>query len=376
VKTFPRQVTALATDSRTNIALITQTSEGAAPSLLDSSGQLLWARPGVSHLVSFQGLSVAPSGELMAWGWRDGETGPGHAIAYGFDALGNQPTVIDWCGDECSIGPFYKDAAGNLLRSIGSSWGSGFAYRGVGGERWWLSHTYFPPPYPTGHTQSPFDYSSAVFDSQGHVLVVGGLEGQATFHGRTFGADQRTTVVVMKLSPRGELVWARELPATRAGMYSYALQATASDSVVAVGSFTGTLTWPGGELRASGPTLFSLDAQGRLTWAQPLPLGVRAFSMSPSGRIAIASEFAEPSTPARGAFHVREYDPQGQLRWTRTWSPLDVSGSLSLAGMAWSGEELVLAGTFRGAVDFGTGLQQGTTEPRKAEGFVLKLQRP
>ncbi|HZH13571.1 MAG TPA: hypothetical protein VE057_04325 [Archangium sp.] len=44
--------------------------------------------------------------------------------------------------------------------------------------------------------------------------------------------------------------------------------------------------------------------------------------------------------------------------------------------MAWSGEALVLAGAFRGVVDFGTGVQQGTTEPHKAEGFVLKLQRP
>jgi hypothetical protein len=372
VKTFPRQVTALATDSRTNIALITQTSEGAAPSLLDSSGQLLWARSGVSPLVSLRGLSVAPSGELLAWGWRDGETGPGGSIAYGFDALSHQPTVIGQCGDECSIGPFFKDAAGNLLHSNITSQGTGIHHRSPEGERWSLIHSYYSP----GPAQTPFEYSPAVFDSQGNVFVAGELEGPATFQGRTFGAGPLPSLVVMKLSPQGQLVWARELPSTQARAYRYHLQATASGSVVGVGSFTGTLTWPGGVLRADGPTLIALDAQGQLAWAQPLPLGASTFAISPSGRIAVASEFAEPSTSARRAFHVREYDLQGTLRWTRTWSPLDASGTLSLAGMAWSGEELVLAGAFRGTVDFGTGLQQGTTEPHKAEGFVLKLQRP
>lgn len=349
VKTFPHPVTALATDSRTNIALITQTSDGAAPSLLDSRGQLLWDRPGVSRLVSFRGLSVAPSGELLAWGWYEGESGPGGSVAYGFDAWGHQPTVIERCGDECNLGPFFKDAAGNLLRSSLTSQGTGIHHRSPEGERWSLIHSYSPGPYPPGHAQTPFEYSPAVFDSQGNVLVAGELEGPATFQGRTFGAGPLPSLVVMKLSPQGQLVWAWELPSTLARAYRYHLQATASGSVVGVGPFTGTLTWPGGVLHANGPTLIALDAQGQLAWAQPLPLG---------------------------AFHVREYDLQGTLRWSRTWSPPDASGTLSLAGMDWSGEELVLAGSFRGAVDFGTGVHQGPTEPYKAEGFVLKLQRP
>ncbi|WP_375769245.1 hypothetical protein NR798_47520 [Archangium gephyra] len=375
VKTFPHRVTALATDSRAHIALISQPPDGAAPSMLDSHGQLLWARPGVSPHVSLRGLSVAPSGELLAWGWNHGESGPGGAIAYGFDALGNQPTVIGLCGDECGIGPFFKDSAGHLLSYSLSSAGIG-VHHGQGATRWSLVHSYSPGPLPPDYPQTPFEYSPPVFDSQGNVLVAGELEGKATFQGRSFGADSQATVVVMKLSPQGQLLWARELPSDRVGTYRYLLQATASGMVVGVGSFTGTLTWPGGMLRAAGPTLIALDAQGHLAWAQPLPLGASAFSISPSGRIAVASTFSEPYTYARGAFHVREYEPQGHLRWSRTWSPLDASGSLSLAGMAWSGEALVLAGSFHGAADFGTGVQQGPTEPYTAEGFVLELQQP
>jgi hypothetical protein len=41
--------------------------------------------------------------------------------------------------------------------------------------------------------------------------------------------------------------------------------------------------------------------------------------------------------------------------------------------MAWAGETLMRGGSFRGAVDFGTGVQQGPTDPYTAAGFVLKL---
>ncbi|REG30689.1 hypothetical protein ATI61_106158 [Archangium gephyra] len=379
VKTFQVPVTALATDSRANIVLTTQTPEGAAPSLFDSRGQLLWARSGISPRIQLNGLSVAPSGELLAWGWNHGESGPGGAIAYRFDALGLHPTVIGLCGDECGLGPYLEDAAGNLLLYSISSGGSRIGYRGVEGHDWSLLHSYSAGPFPPGFPQTPFDYWSAVFDSQGQVLVSATLEGQATFQGQSFGADTWSSLVVLKLSPQGQLVWARELPKTRATLSR--LQTSGSGLVVGVGTYSDTLRWPGGELRTAWPSraesfLMALDAHGRISWARPLPLDTRTLAVSPSGRIAVVSRFAEPSTGARGALHVREYDVQGNLRWSRTWSPLDASGALWLTGMAWAGEDLVLAGSFRGAVDFGTGVQQGPTGMDTPAGFVLELQRP
>ncbi|WP_160174495.1 hypothetical protein [Archangium violaceum] len=47
-----------------------------------------------------------------------------------------------------------------------------------------------------------------------------------------------------------------------------------------------------------------------------------------------------------------------------------------MTGLDWAGEELVLAGTFRGVVDFGTGVRQGPTGTDTPAGFVLKLRRP
>ncbi|WNG62349.1 hypothetical protein F0U59_52375 [Archangium gephyra] len=379
VKTFQEPVTALATDSHANIVLTTQTLEGAAPSLFDSRGQLLWARSGVSPRVRLQGLSVAPSGELLAWGWDDGESGPGGAIAYRFDALGLHPTVIGRCGDECSVGPYLEDPAGNLLVYSISSAGSYIGYRGARGQDWSLRHSYSEGPFPPGFPQTPFDYWSAVLDSQGEVLVSATLEGHATFQGQPFGADTQPSLVVLKLSSQGQLVWARELPNTRAHLYQ--LRTSGSGTVVGVGLFTDTLTWPGGVLRTAIPSasesfLMALDAHGRIAWIRQIPLYTHKLAVSPSGRIAVVSRFAEPYTGARGALHVREYDLQGNLRWSRTWSPLDASGSLWLTGIAWAGEELVLAGTFRGAVDFGTGVQQGPTGTDTPAGFVLKLRLP
>jgi hypothetical protein len=132
------------------------------------------------------------------------------------------------------------------------------------------------------------------------------------------------------------------------------------------------------ELRTARPSsyeslLLALDSEGNIAWAQPLPLAPRLLAVSASGRIAVASEFLDFPVATRTSFHVREYDAQGHLRWSRTWSPADASGAVSVRGMAWSSEELVLAGAFRGAVDFGTGVQQGPTEPHRAAGYVLKL---
>ena len=72
--------------------------------------------------------------------------------------------------------------------------------------------------------------------------------------------------------------------------------------------------------------------------------------------------------------HVRVYDAQGHLEWSRTFSPAEASGSVMAGGVDWAGEQLVLAGSFHGSVDFGTGVQQGPTGPSTSgRGFVLKF---
>jgi hypothetical protein len=377
LRTFPRIVSGLATDPRGDIFLLYQTGDGAALSRVDQGGQFLWSQPGFSSFVSLSGLSVAPTtGKLYTWGWRYDESGPGGAIAYGFDASGTQPRVIGQCGDECGLGPYFEDAAGNRLESHRTSNGSGVYYSRPDGTGWSLQHwASFPSQSPT-----PFSYAEAVFDSEGQVLVAASLEGKATFQGRTFGAEGQIALVVLKFSSQGQLRWAREFPVTHGRLAQ--LGVSSSGRVVVQGEFLGSLTWPGGVLTASKTGdgfLMSLDADGKSEWIQllpPNPYHRYMLAVAPSGRSAVISERMDPTTPHRTLMHARVYDPEGNVRWSQTWPSAESSGRVSFRGVAWSGQELVLGGNFNGTVDFGTGIQQAPLDPYQPMGFVLKLRAP
>ncbi|KFA90836.1 hypothetical protein [Archangium violaceum] len=92
------------------------------------------------------------------------------------------------------MGPYLEDTAGNLLVYSISSAGSRIGYRGAEGQDWSLMHSYSPGPLPPEFPQTPFDYGSAIFDSQGEALVSATLEGQATFQGQSFGADTQPSL--------------------------------------------------------------------------------------------------------------------------------------------------------------------------------------
>jgi hypothetical protein len=366
VKTFPEAVTALATDAQANTTLFLRTSDGAAPTRLDAGGNLVWARPGVAQGVSFHGLSVAPTtGELLAWGWQDNPWSPGSSVVYTLDAAGTQPRFLAGGCDECSLGPYFQDTAGNVLSVYASSLGSSISLRKPdGGWAWSLRYNILGP------SPTPFDYGASVFDSRADVLVAGTLEGQGHFQGRTFGEANAFSLVVLKLSSQGQLVWARELPVSRGRVSG--LGTSNSGAVVVLGEYSGTLTWPGG-VSTHGlvpkPFLMALDPEGTPVWVHSLPAGRHHLAVSPSGSIAVANE-------VEGVLHCREYDPEGNLRWSHSWAPADDSGRLMLSGIAWSGQDVLLGGHFTGAVDFGTGLQQAPTDPYSPAGFVLKLRRP
>lgn len=359
-------VSALATDSRANVVAMTHTLEGSAPLKLDPKGNQLWVRSGSSELLELSGLSVTPSGELLTWGWLHGASGPGGAIAYRFDATGQSPQLMSRCGDECSVGPFYEDASGHLLSSSRSSRHSSMSYGPPARGGWSFSRGWAEP-----YQDNPIGFHPAAFDADGAVLATGGTGGQGTFQGQSFGTDGSYSGVVMKLSREGQRLWSREF--ARAGISFFG--ALGSGSYVVAGSFKGSLTWEGGVLRADEPDrdmpfLLVLDAQGRISWAQTLPLQPEHVALSSSGRIAVAGEVSAPKTGDRHSLHLREYDLQGHLRWSHTWVPLEDSGEVVLHGLVWSEDAWVLGGASKGIVPFNS---TALWVPRESQGFVLKL---
>ncbi|HEX5130965.1 MAG TPA: FlgD immunoglobulin-like domain containing protein [Candidatus Krumholzibacteria bacterium] len=77
-------------------------------------------------------------------------------------------------------------------------------------------------------------------------------------------------IVVLRLDPTGEPIWARGFTSTSFAYYPLAIAATPDDGVVLAGGFGGTLSTGGPPLTASGVDVFvlKLTADGTLVWAR------------------------------------------------------------------------------------------------------------
>lgn len=90
----------------------------------------------------------------------------------------------------------------------------------------------------------------------------------------------------------------------------------------------------------------------------------------------MANQATEPRyTDHLTPLDIREYGPDGALRWSTTWAPVEMDGFIHVT-VAWAGEDVVAGGFFNGTVDFGSGPQQASLDRYHPEGFLVKLHRP
>ena len=317
---------------------------------------------------------VATSGELLAWG-RHEEGGGTGASLYRFDASG---TVLGLQTADHLPEQLLQDGEGNVLGYDATPTSALVQYQPRQGRGWTLRSTprwAFPPV----EAWDPFHYQTVALAPQGGAFITGFTRGQGTILGQVVGRPEQPSPFVLKLSAEGKLERSWELPDSEAALRL--IGASAAGSLVGQGHYVGRLRWPGGALNSgdqekSRPFLMSLDAQGRLAWVRPLPwpMDTGLMAVSAQGRTAVVNGFNQAfgRDASASAVHVRVYDAQGSLEWSRTFAPTDTSGSVFVGGVDWSGEQLVLGGSFYGAVHFGTGgVQQGPAATGR--GFVLKF---
>lgn len=375
VTTFPSGVFGLATGRGASIFVLRHNESRHALTLLEPDGAERWTRGDLGQ-VNFSGVSVSASGELLAWGRRDGAAGS-NVNVFRLTASGKVQDT-----DSLDNLPEHRlqDGAGNVLGYDRTTTSAYVRYKPSKGAGWTIQST--PRwAYPAVESWDPFYYQTVALDPRGGAFVTGSLHGEGTVLGQHMGKPEQTSSFVLKVSAEGKLVRAFELPDTQAALLQ--LGTSASGALVGQGNYVGSLRWSGGVLRSgdrneSRPFLMSLDEQGHLAWmrALPWPLSAGQMAVSAGGKIAVANGFTLESSrkASASAIHVRVYDAQGNLEWSRTFSSSESSGSLSVGGLDWSGEQLVLAGSFSGAVDFGMGVLQGPTDPAASNrGFVVKF---
>lgn len=362
-------IRAVAAHPEGGLAFLQQTPGGSAPARLDAEGRLLWAREGVLDREQFYGLSVTPRGELYAWGWVDGVSFTGSNLAVRYTPDGKSRVVVGGCGDECGLSTYLEDAQGGLLHSRANIGGIHVSYVGADGSGWGLDDPWGDEPSP-----APFELYEEDLLASGDAFVSVGLPGRVTYWGRDFGAPGEHRFAVLKIAPDGALRWAYETPTIPGNVYGIGVTALRDGSVFGYGGYEGVLEWEGfrlpvAERNETRQFLFELSPAGKLRWVRELRAG--GLTIGPRGELALLNGMAHPDASDCISWQVALYSRVGKLEWVRSFENTGCRGKLWWDAVTFVGGDLVLAGSFRGEVDLGTGPLRAPEED--SHGFLLGL---
>jgi hypothetical protein len=217
-------------------------------------------------------------------------------------------------------------------------------------------------------------------DAEGQVYAVGELE-----------AAPALTARVLKFSATGTLLWDQRFNATGT-VRGVALAVGPSGELAVGGSYSGTLKVGSHVLPESpaAPFLVKLLPSGQVAWARGIaadtyPYAERSIldlAIAPDGAIVGVGAFSEwirlgteqrLSTGAYSGF-LLVVEPDGRDRWWR-WMG-NTSDTMARGVAVDAGGDVVVMGTFRGALDFGGGLLTTLVEDNHAsEGFFIAKYR-
>jgi hypothetical protein len=225
---------------------------------------------------------------------------------------------------------------------------------------------------------------------EGDLFVVGSFSGTADFDpgpGRTeLASAGGTDVFVLRLTPRGELVWARRLGSPLADT---GLDVAVSPKGIAVtGSFQGTLEAGSSRLSSSGKSdgfVAWLDPAGTPQWARriggPGEDEARSVAVEASGEIWVAGSFedkagigtAEASLESAGKSDgfLARLSPEGGLLWS---GQMGGKGEDAATAVAAGRAGVWVTGRFAGKADFDPGPAiTYLASSGKADAFVAHL---
>ena len=233
---------------------------------------------------------------------------------------------------------------------------------------------------------------SLAADAAGNVIVVGHFAGTLDFGNgvaplisNDAGAD--TDVVVAKLDPNGNALWAKRFGNGGNAQYGYGVAVDAGGNAVVVGAMSGSIDFGGGNLNgAGGLDAFAakLDPNGGHVWSR---LGgftqdqvARGVALTPQGDAIVVGAFsgnigfggaAVTSAGANDVFVVRLSAANGQRQWLRPYGDALDQGALAVT-VDGKGD-IAVVGDFRGTVDFGNGHSFTNSDGASDDAFVVKL---
>lgn len=219
-------------------------------------------------------------------------------------------------------------------------------------------------------------------DSQNNVYVAGSFSGTADFDPGTgtayLNAGNGPNVFIQKLSPDGNLLWAKVFPAASSTIVT-SITVDPSDNLIIGGRFTGTLvfTTVDSSSTISSPNqadayIAKMNAGGQFVWARSFgnpndtagdPDLIRAVKTDASGNIYSTGHFYgaadfDPNntgavivtaTGSNKDIFIQKLSPGGDLIWVKKIGSGDLEESVSMSIYQ---NTLLLTGWFQQTVDF------------------------
>jgi hypothetical protein len=214
------------------------------------------------------------------------------------------------------------------------------------------------------------------------VAIAGDMTGQADFGGGPLVSAGSDDIFVAKFTGNGAPLWSKRF-GDASGQHATAIATDSSGSLLVTGYFTGSIDFGGGTLTSAGNDdvfVTKLDADGKAFWSKRFGDAGKQYGRSiatgtdgtvyVTGYYSGSIDFGDGALPNAGGhdIFVAKLDVFGNTLWSKRFGDGDDQNAL---GLAVDGQGSVLvAGNFRGAVDFGGG---PLLSPIGQDAFLAKL---
>jgi hypothetical protein len=324
----------------------------------DQGGNLLWSQPdpfgSPYRFADFSHVAIAPTtGEIAAIGEEE-HAGPSAAILMQYSADGTSHEVIGSGDDQQFFDGAAIDDGANVLWSFDTI--TQFTRLGVANgatEKWSVESDWtFSPPAGTSLLYP------GTWAPSGRAIVGFVSYGANSLDGFNFGSPGLDTPGVMAFDgSSGNLLLVQPFTGLQAAGLNFReaitdVKTTAAGTMVTLGYFTGSLAAEPGVSPNGGAAIVVANAGGGIRFGQLLPgLVAPLMAVDPAGKVAVVGG------GGCNGITLTKYDLAGDLLWTRTVSPTQCQGQVTATAATNAAGDIVIAGTFTGSVDFGTGVQ-------------------
>jgi hypothetical protein len=227
---------------------------------------------------------------------------------------------------------------------------------------------------------SEFAESVAV-DANGDIILTGVFNTTLSLGGATLTSVGQEDFFVAKLDPTGKVLWAKGYGSTSKD-YSTHIAVDAQGNIAVTGSASGNIDLGDGPLANAGMNdifIIKLDPSGKFLWRKMFgsPMSDIGYDITfdPQGNVIATGQFQGTIDFGTGSLlanaadaYVVKFAPDGAPLWAQKYGAAypDYGSRVATSKAG----EILVAGGFKGPVDFGTG---PIMTPGYYDGFLLKL---